>query len=115
MHESQLARHVLALVLARADAERAGRVLAVRAHLADPERLGAESLAFHFAAHARGTPAEGARLVVSITRIPARCEACDAVFETNEHVPVCPTCGSLDCAWTTEPGLRIDEMDVATI
>ena len=114
MHESQLARQVLDAVLARADAEKATRILVVRAWLADPEGLSPESLRFHFAAHARGTLAEGARLGISITRIAARCRACGEVFETEEHVPVCPTCDATACDWTRPPGLGIDDMDVVT-
>lgn len=113
MHESQLARQVLDAVLARADAARARRVLAVRGWLADPEGLSPESLAFHFAAHARGTAAEGADLGLAITRIAARCQACGAAFETDDHVPVCTACGSTACAWLAAPGLGIEEIDVA--
>lgn len=109
MHETRLAREVLDAVLARAGNH---RVVAVRARLADPERLAPESLAFHFAAHARGTAAEGARLEVELTRIGARCNACYGSFETDEHVPVCPRCSSFDCQWLAPAGLHIDAMDV---
>ena len=113
MHEAQLARQVLDAVLAHAHAARATRVLAVRGRLADPEGLSADSLAFHFAAHARGTAAEGALLGIAISRVAARCAGCGRAFETDDHVPVCPACASTDCAWETTPGLAIEELDVA--
>jgi len=98
MHEAQLARQVLDAVLARAREAQASRVLAVRGWLADPEGLGPDSLAFHFAAHARG---------------PAACDTCQAVFASDDHVPVCPACGGLACRWLAAPGLAIEELDLA--
>jgi len=113
MHEAQLARQVLDAVLARAREAQASRVLAVRGWLADPEGLGPDSLAFHFAAHARGTAAEGATLAFAIRRIPAACDTCQAVFASDDHVPVCPACGGLACRWLAAPGLAIEELDLA--
>lgn len=112
MHEAQLARRLLDAVLERAKAARAARILTVSAWLSDPEGLSPESLVLHFASHARGTPADGARLDVTISRISALCRDCATVFETADHVPVCPGCGSLECTWETPPGLGIAEMEV---
>src|ERR1035437_7449023 len=108
MHESQLARQVLEVVLARARAEGAQQVVAVRGWLADSEGISVESLAFHFEAHARGTLAEGAKLGIAIKRISASCLACKETFETDDHVAECPRCGSLNCAWSSAPGLGIE-------
>ncbi len=113
MHEAQLARNILDAVLARAQEAHATRVLAVRGWLADAERLDPRSLAFHFAAHARGTIAEQARLGIELRRLRARCRTCQVAFDSDGHVPVCPRCDMPDCEWLGTPGLGIEELEVS--
>jgi hydrogenase nickel incorporation protein HypA/HybF len=111
MHESSLARQILAAVLARATAAGASRIRVVCGSLADSEALSAESLALHFAAHARGTPAEGARLELRLVHIAARCRGCGATYSPAHHVLLCPACGSTDATLLGESGLRIESME----
>jgi hydrogenase nickel incorporation protein HypA/HybF len=112
MHESSLARQILTAVLARADAAGASRIRTVRGSLADGEALSADSLAWHFAAHARGTRAEGARLELRLLQVTARCRGCGARYAPPaHHLPLCPACGSTDGELLGEPGLRIDAME----
>jgi hydrogenase nickel incorporation protein HypA/HybF len=110
MHESSLAKNVLDAVLARARDERAGRVLVARGWLADVEAIDPESLAFHFAAHARGTIADGARLEIERTIVRARCRACGARFEPDHHVAICGCGGQGDLEGPV--GVAIEEIDV---
>jgi hydrogenase nickel incorporation protein HypA/HybF len=109
MHETALAREVLAAVLARAD----GRpVRVVRGLVAEDEALSAAALEFHFRAHARGTPAESARLELELRRLSARCLTCEAVFWPDHHVHLCPECGSTEAALDGEPGVRVESIEV---
>ena len=112
MHETSLARQLLAAVLARAKAEGACRVRRVQGRLAETETLSRASLAWHFAAHARGTVAEGAHLELELVHVGARCPACGASFAPEHHLLVCPSCGAADAELEGETGLRIDSMDV---
>jgi hydrogenase nickel incorporation protein HypA/HybF len=110
VHESALARDLLAAVLARAGG---APVLVVRGWVAETESLSTESLAMHFAAHARGTVAENARLDLEVRRIEARCGACGVMFRPEYHVVLCPACGSPDAELLGEPGLRLRALEVA--
>lgn len=110
MHESALARNLLAAVLARAGG---GRVRVVRGWVAETEALSPESLAFHFAAHARGTVAEGARLELELLRVEARCAACGDTYAPEHHVTVCPACGSTDAELLGRTGLGLRALEVA--
>jgi hydrogenase nickel incorporation protein HypA/HybF len=109
MHETALAKRVLEAVLERA---RGARVLVVRGAVAEDEALSLEALRFHFAAHARGTVAEGARLELELRHLSARCSACRHQFLPEHHVRLCPRCGSLETVLEGEPGVRIDAIDV---
>src|SRR3990172_4729226 len=107
MHESLLAKQVLRVVLSRAREEQARQVRVVAGWVAETEALSPESLALHFAAHARGTVAEGARLVLRLVHVEARCDRCGRTYAPEHHVRMCPACGSTDGTLLGETGIRI--------
>jgi hydrogenase nickel incorporation protein HypA/HybF len=113
MHETALAKRILEVALAGLSEAGASRVLSVRGFIAETERLDPESLAFHFAAHARGTPAAGAELRLELVHVKARCRACGAVYEPEHHVTLCPECSSADAELLGETGFGVREIDVA--
>ena len=112
MHETVLARHVLEAVLQRAEDDGASRVRVVRGWLAETESLSPESLGLHFAAHARGTKAEGARLQLDLIHVEARCRACGRTYAPEHHLLLCPACGSWDGEQLRQTGLAVTSMDV---
>lgn len=109
MHESHLARGILDLVLGGAGG---ARVRVVRGRVCETERLSVESVAFHFAALSRGTPAEGARLDLAVTHARAFCHGCGEEFLPEHHVLLCPGCGSLDAEALDPTGVWVDALEV---
>ncbi|QRK05514.1 hydrogenase maturation nickel metallochaperone HypA [Archangium violaceum] len=112
MHESTLARQVLETVLQRAVTEGASRVRVVRGWVAETGSLSAESLSFHFSAHARGTSAEGARLLLDLIHVVARCRACGDTYAPDYHLLLCPECGSTEGEALGETGLAVTSIEV---
>lgn len=109
MHESSLARTLVQLCLQRSGG---ARVRSVRGRVAETEVLSREALALHFAAHARGSAAEGARLELELIQVRARCRGCAADYVPEHHLLLCPACGSTDAEQLGETGLRIDSLEV---
>lgn len=99
-------------VLDRARADGASRVRVVTGWVAETETLSAESLAFHFAAHARGTPADGARLELRLIHVGARCASCQRTYAPEHHVLLCPSCGSGEGELLGPTGLGVDSIEV---
>jgi len=112
MHESSLARQILDAVLQRARDAGAGRVLAVRGFVAETEHLSPESIAFHFAAHARGTAAEGATLRMRLVHVEAECARCKEKYAPEHHVLLCPACGSSEARLLGDVGVGVEALDV---
>ena len=109
MHEAALARSLLAAVLEHAGG---ARVRVVRGWVAETEALSTESLELHFAGHACGTVAEGARLEIELVRVAARCAACGRTFTIEDHVAICPGCGSAGATLLGETGLGLRAIEV---
>ena len=108
MHESSLGEDVLRAVLERATEAGATRVRVVRCHIVEMEWLDPEAIAFHFAAHARGTVAEGARLELATTWVEADCSNCGKRYKPDQLGLLCPHCGSTEAELLSETGLCID-------
>jgi hydrogenase nickel insertion protein HypA len=109
VHETTLAKRILAVVLERA----AGRsVTVVRGRIAEDELLSSEALELHFRAHARDTNAAHARLELELHRLSARCKSCSARFLPDHHVRLCPECGSTDAELEGDSGVRIESIEV---
>lgn len=115
MHESSLGKEVLRVVLERAAEEKATRVSLVRGWIAETERLDPEAIAFHFAAHARGTPAEGARLELLIQWVEADCASCGERYRPDHHVLLCPSCGSTEGKVLGQTGLGLTSIEIDEI
>jgi hydrogenase nickel incorporation protein HypA/HybF len=107
MHETSLARQVLDAALQRAEHHGASHVREVRGWVAQAQSLSPESLSFHFAAHARGTKAEGARLLLQFIHVEARCRACDHTYVPEHHLLLCPACGGTDGEELRQTGLAV--------
>ena len=112
MHESSLARQILDHALAAARRAGGGAVRAVRGRVAETESLSPEAIELHFRAHARGTAAEEARLLLALVHVEARCRACGATYRPEHHVLLCPGCGSTDGEELGETGLWIESIDL---
>ena len=112
MHETGLARRSLAVVLDRTSGTAPARIRRVRGWIAETEALSPESLALHFAAHARGTRARDAVLDLRIVRVEARCDQCRQVYTPDHHVLLCPACGSDAAELLGEPGIAIETVEV---
>jgi hydrogenase nickel incorporation protein HypA/HybF len=84
MHETGLVRDLIRRIEAAAAAHGANRVSGVRVWLGALSHLSAEHFREHFAAEARGTPAEGARLTVTESTDPRDPRAQHLVLESLE-------------------------------
>ncbi|HTQ24865.1 MAG TPA: hydrogenase maturation nickel metallochaperone HypA [Candidatus Binataceae bacterium] len=110
MHESSLAKKILDAALELAPD---GMIVAVRGWIADTEAMDRASLALHFAAHARETRAETARLEMRIAQVAARCVQCGERYAPDHLMMLCPRCGSTEAQLLGRIGIGIDAIDVA--
>ena len=112
MHESSVARRILALSLAAAERNGGGRIRSVRGRIAETEALSRASIELHFEACARDTAAAGAALVLSLEHVEARCRGCATVYVPDHHVLMCPRCGSTDGEELGATGLWIESVEL---
>jgi hydrogenase nickel insertion protein HypA len=112
MHESSLGKAVLTAVLERAAAENAKQIRKVSGWIAETESLDPSAIRFHFQAHARGTPAEGAELELRLVWVEAECASCKTRYKPEHHLLLCPSCGSTEGVVLGETGLGLDSIEI---
>ncbi len=89
MHELSLTRHVVSMVVERADAR---RVTAVRLRIGRLSGVSAEAVRFAFDVCARGTVAEGARLLLVEPEGRGECPGCGRSFPMDSVIETCSFC-----------------------
>ncbi len=112
MHESQLARRLVATLEATVKERGALRVESVKVRLGGVHWVDPDAFRELFTLFAQGTVSEGAALEVEEAPPKAVCRSCQTTFIPHDHHPHCPNCGSHDLEVTAEPDLQILEVSL---
>jgi len=94
MHEMSLAESVRDLIEAQAAKERFHRVRTVELEIGRFAAVDVPALRFALGIALRGTPAEGADLVIAEPAGQACCMQCSRTVELVQRGDPCPACGS---------------------
>ncbi len=71
-----------------------------------------EALEAAFEVHAKGTPVEGAKLVIKDIPLVARCRSCGWEGKTEKHVFMCPGCSSFGMELISGRELYVESLEV---
>ena len=93
MHEMAITESLVEIALAEAEKAGAKRITAINLKIGALTGVVAESVSFYMDLVAKGTLAEGARLVTTVLPVTANCPACRSDFAVEDLVFLCPTCG----------------------
>ncbi|HEY4460926.1 MAG TPA: hydrogenase maturation nickel metallochaperone HypA [Pseudonocardiaceae bacterium] len=108
MHELSITQSVVDAVQERLPDT---RIAEVRLEIGKLSGIVADSVRFCFDLVVAGTPLEGARLDIDEPGGRARCTECDAEFDVDDLILLCP-CGSANVAVLTGQQLRIRSVEV---
>ena len=113
MHEMSLTESIVEIAVETAHKEGAEKVTRIVVEVGQLSHVEPEALEFCFAAVARGTLAEGARL--DIQRVPGQgfCPDCGKTVGLAERFDACPECGGFRVQMTAGDELRVREMEIA--
>ncbi|MBK1666236.1 hydrogenase maturation nickel metallochaperone HypA [Rhodospirillum rubrum] len=112
MHELALAEGVIGVIAQEAGRQGFTRVRLVRLEIGALAAVEPEALTFCFAAVARGTPSEGARLDLVV--LPGRgwCLDCGQTITLARRGEACPLCAGYKIQVTGGDDLTIKELEV---
>lgn len=93
MHELAVAESLLEIVQDESERHGLFKVSQVRLRIGKLSTVVPEALSFSFEVISRGTLAEGAALAMEIVPLIGHCQDCDADFEIDDYLFLCPQCG----------------------
>ncbi|ACU95862.1 hydrogenase maturation nickel metallochaperone HypA [Saccharomonospora viridis] len=108
MHELSITQSVVDAVV---EHTAGARVLSVRLEIGALSGVEADAVRFCFDAVTRGTPVDGAELVIEHVPGEGRCGSCGADVRLTSFLDVC-ACGSTDVEVTSGQQLRIRDVEV---
>ena len=112
MHEVSLIESVVAIVADEQRRQAFSRVRTIRLQVGALGHAEPDALRFCFDAVASGTIAEGAELIIEMTRGEGRCSDCRRVIAIDERFASCPLCGGFDVRMVVGDELRVIDMEV---
>lgn len=113
MHEITATRNILSLVLAEASRAGASRVTRVHLKTGEWSTIEPDCVDFYFGVLARGTPAEGAELIIERIPVRYRCGDCGRQYAPTDGRYTCPACSSASGELIMGRELFIDSIEVA--
>ncbi|MGQ9463968.1 MAG: hydrogenase maturation nickel metallochaperone HypA/HybF [Candidatus Fervidibacter sp.] len=114
MHESELARKLVAVLEATVKERGAKGVKSVKVRLGGIHWIDTDAFRELFSLFSQGTVSETAELEIEEAPPKAKCLQCGTIFVPHDHHPVCPQCGSNDLEVTAEPDMQILELSILT-
>ena len=92
MHELSITQSMLNLVLEQVEKAKAKKVGKINLVVGGMTGVVGECVQFYFDFLRRGTPADGAALVIKTVPTKAKCRDCGKLFEPAEFDWTCPRC-----------------------
>lgn len=112
MHESQLARKLVATLEEAVKGQGAKGVKSVKVRLGGVHWVDPEAFRELFFLFSQGTACEGTELIIEEAHPKAKCTQCSTTFVPHDHDLICPQCGSREIEVVAEPDLQILEVSM---
>ena len=113
MHEVGLMQAALDVALEHAARDGASRIRRLTVRVGKLSGVVPEALRFAFEAVTHGTIAEGGVLEIEAVTVVCHCRSCDASFEPEDVIYVCPRCGRVSAELRQGRELELVEMEVS--
>ena len=112
MHELAIAEGIIGIVKSEAQRNKFSRVIEIKLMVGEFSGIVPEYILELFPTAAKGTPAEGASVDISVLPAEFQCRACSYEGPVDRKKACCPLCGSEDLKMTVGRELYVDSMKV---
>ncbi len=110
MHELSITQSLLEIVNQEVAKHAISKVTIVKLQVGKLSAIQPTSLTFCFEFLTKGTPVEGAELVIEVVPVRARCLGCEESFEVNGLLFACPNCSGRNIEMISGRELSIIEI-----
>ena len=96
MHEISLIESIIEIITAEMPKHNITRVEAIKLKIGEMRQVIPDTLLFGFQVLSKGTPLEGAELIVENVPTKGHCKICDQDFAMEDWFSNCPECGKAE-------------------
>jgi len=96
MHELRIAQEIINITQREMFARKLNKISKIGLKIGALSGIDPEALSFGFEASIVDSELAGARLEIEFIPVKGRCNSCQADFEIDDFVFICPKCGSSD-------------------
>jgi hydrogenase nickel incorporation protein HypA/HybF len=96
MHEISLIESIIEIITAEMPKHNITRVEAIKLRIGEMRQVVPDVLLFGFEVLSKGTPLEGAELIVENVSMKGHCRICDQDFALEDWFSNCPGCGKAE-------------------
>ncbi len=112
MHEIALCQSIIDLIHEQAQTHGFSQVKTIHLVIGTLSHVEPEALEFGFDAVSRGTPAQGATLVIERPEGQAFCRLCEKTVPLAQRIDPCPNCGEYQLVITGGEEMRVRDLEV---
>lgn len=111
MHEVSIVMDMVEIIKENAEVHGLKHVNKVLMKIGEMTCIQESSIRFAFEAIAKGTPAEGAELIIEKVKATARCSNCGTVYEVSFFNKQCSNCGKSSSTLITGYELSLEHLE----
>ena len=112
MHEMSIAQSVIDIIKEEMLKHKAKVLKTVRLNIGQMSAIVPDDLSFCLEVITAGTEMEGAKLLMDMVPLRGICRECESIFEIENYVFACPSCGSTKIKTISGQDLSIVEIEV---
>jgi hydrogenase nickel incorporation protein HypA/HybF len=95
MHEIAIVESIIDIVSSEMKKHNMTRVETIKLKIGEMSHIMPDALTFGFDISSKGTPLEGAKLIIETVPIRGQCKDCDTEFTIKDMIDTCPKCGGI--------------------
>jgi hydrogenase nickel incorporation protein HypA/HybF len=111
MHEIAIVESIIDIISTEMKNHNMARVETIRLRIGEMSHIMPDALIFSFDVSSKGTPLEGAKLIIETVPTKGRCKGCGAEFTIKDIFDICPECDGISYEIISGKELEIAEFD----
>ena len=109
MHEIAIVESIIDIVSTEMKKHNMTKVETIKLRIGEMSHVMPDALFFSFDISSKGTPLEGAKLIIETVPTKGRCKGCGTEFTIKDTFDICPNCGGISFEIISGKELEIAE------
>lgn len=111
MHEIAIVESIIDIISTEMKKHNMTKVDTIKLRIGEMSHVMSDALTFSFGISSKGTPLDGAKLIIETVPTKGRCKGCGTEFTVKNTFDICPECDGISYEIISGKELEIVEFD----